>query len=76
MDLSEFQENATPWRICSVTYAIEALTDEQRATLQEAFLSRSITSSKIAEVLTRWSGRRITAAAARRHRRKECKCND
>ena len=75
MDLSEFQPNDTPWRECSVTFAMRALDDEQLATLEEAFQSQSITASRIAEVLSRWSGRRVTAAGARRHRRRECKCN-
>lgn len=76
MDLSEFQPQDTPWHVCMVSHVVEKLSDEQRATLAEAFLSTSVTATRIAEVLTKWTGINVPVAGVRRHRRKECKCND
>lgn len=74
MDLSEFQASDVPWRVCTVTHAMKKLDDEQFETVVEAFSMNSVTASRIAEVLSRWSGIKVTPSSARRHRRGECNC--
>jgi hypothetical protein len=74
VDLSEFQQEVTPWHVCAVELARRELSKEQADKLAAAFNTAVITSSNIAKVLGGWVGREIAVATVRRHRRGECKC--
>jgi len=76
MDLSEFQMETTPWHICAVSLVRTELSPEQQGKLDAAFKTDVITSANIARVLSTWTGREVAVATVRRHRRKECKCQN
>jgi hypothetical protein len=75
MDLAEFLTTSSPWHKCPVSHALEKLDKAQAEKTVAAFAHKEVLASRIAELLTSWSGVKVTASAARRHRRKECSCD-
>ena len=75
MDLSEFITTSSPWQKCPVSYALEKLEKKKAEQTAAAFEHPQVLASRISELLTEWTDVRVTASAARRHRRKECSCD-
>ena len=75
MDLSEFITGAKPpWHVCPVQWAKEACTPEQVEKVEAALRHPEVRATAIADVLTKWTGRKVAQQAMRRHRRGECAC--
>ena len=58
---------------CSMGVILDALTDDERAQMLEAFDDKAITGAVIADVLSR-HGHKITGPTVIRHRQGRCAC--
>jgi len=74
MDLSEFITTSSPWQKCPVSHALEKLDKAKVEQTVAAFAHTQVLASRIAELLSTWTDVKVSAAAARRHRRGECSC--
>lgn len=76
VDLSEFTSNSErPYLQCSVNWVLSFCDKEQLAKAQAAIAERTIASSKIATVVSEWTGHKLLGNAVRRHRNGECRCD-
>jgi hypothetical protein len=76
IDLSEFTSSSErPYLQCSVKWVLSFCDDEQLAKAQAAIMERTIESSKIAKVVSGWTGHKLLGNAVRRHRNGECRCD-
>lgn len=75
MDLSEFITVSSPWHRCPVAFALEKVDKTKVEQVDAAFKHPQVLASRISELLSEWSDVKVSANAARRHRRGECSCD-
>lgn len=75
LDLSEFDTPKRETR-CLIGALISTMTDEQKAKLEAVMPLRSVTATRITEVIEAWGYPKPNENGMRRHRRGGCNCGD